>query len=313
MELVTKTASAIAVGDELVTLIDWTNIEVVSGFTIIVENTGGGSGDDILDVQIDTSDDGGITPALDQFAGVPAVSIASGTAKKGVFTSSAKFVRVRAICDADKDTTANAWLMADSALGRICTLADVKDRLGISATEDDSLINRIITGLESIFNNYTQRKLVLNAVDETIYWTGRGKRLILPRYPIVNITSIKESWNYDFDNANTLTVNTNYRVLANDGILYRMDAAWNNCEDGIEIKYRGGYVAAGQTPDIGETVMPADLREAAILQTSFIYKRRMDIGLSAQGFMGGSINKFSEINLLPIVKDALENNKRLVL
>jgi len=312
MELVTKSA-AIAVTDELITLIGWTNIELLSGFTVIVENAGGGSGDNITDVQIDTSDDGGITPALDQHAGVPAVPIASGSAKKGIFTSTAKFVRIRAICGTDDDTTANVYLLADSVVGRICTLADVKDRLGISTTEDDTLINRIITGLESIFDNYTMRKLLLNAIDETVYWTGQGQRIILPRFPIVSITSIKECWNYDFNNATALTANTDYRLLANSGIVYRISSAWNNCEDGVEIKYRGGYVSAGQTPAAGETAMPADISEAAIEQASFIYKRRMNIGLLSQSSNGGSISSFSAMDLLPLVKDTLDRHKRLIL
>ena len=40
-ELVKKTSAAVAVTDELTTLIDWVNIEQVSGFTLIVKNAGG--------------------------------------------------------------------------------------------------------------------------------------------------------------------------------------------------------------------------------------------------------------------------------
>lgn len=313
MELVANNSAAIAVTDALTTLIDWTNIEAVSGFTVIVDNIGGGSGNDITDVQIDTSNDGGTTPALDQHAGVPAVPITSGNSKTGTFTSTAKFVRVRAICAAENDTTANAWLLADSAVGRICTLADVKDRLGISSTEDDILINRIITGLEAVFDNHTLRKLILNSADETIYWTGSCSRIILPRYPIVSITSIKEASYYDFDNATALIANSDYRLLSGNEMLYKIGSPWCRYEDSIQIIYKGGYVAANQIPAAGQTAMPADLREAAIEQTSFIYKRRMDIGLSAVSGEGGSINKFSDMELLPLVRDILDSYKKTVL
>lgn len=313
MELVTKNSAAVAITDELTTLLDWTNIEAVSGFTVIVENAGGGSADAIADIQIDTSNDGGVTAAADQHAGVPAVPIASGVAAKGTFTSTAKFVRVRAICAADEDTTANAWLLADSTLGRICTLADVKDRLGLSTTEDDTLISRIITGLESIFNNFTSRKLVLNAIDETIYRAGNGPRLSLERYPIVNITSIKEAVDYDFDNADALVANTDYRHISNTGMIYRLcRQSWPGVEDCIEIKYRGGYVSAGQVPAAGELAMPADIREAAIEQASFMYKRRNDPGVTTNSFDGSSITT-SAMDLLPIVKETLKIYKRLIL
>lgn len=310
-ELVAK-SSAVAVNSDLTTLIDWTNIESLSGFTVIVENAGGGSGNDITDVQIDTSDDGGVTSSLDQHAGVPAVPITSGNAKRGGFTETAKFVRVRALCAADEDTNATAYLLADSATGRICTLADVKDRLGITDTENDQLINRIIVNIESIFNSFTNRKLLLNSTDETYYFTGDDRqKVILPRYPVVSVASVKESYDYDFDNETALTANTDYRVMTATGSIYRIATEWCNYEDGVQVIYKGGFTAAGQTPGEGETSMPADLREMAIEQVSFIYKRKHDIGLSAQSFDGGSINKFAPMDLLPLVKSILDKYRRL--
>ena len=314
MELVAKTSIPLGITDELATLLDWTNIESLSGFTVIVENAAGGSGDNITDVQIDTSDDGGVTVALDQHAGVPAVPLAAGIIKKGTFTETAKFIRVRALCGTDDDTTAIAYLLADSTVGRICTLADVKDRLGLSGTDNDVLINRIISGLEATFDNETMRQLLLNPVDETLYWTGGGgQRIILPRYPICSITSIKESLDYDFDNTDALEEDTDYRAKYDDGIIYRINGKWLTQEDGIEIKYRGGFVSAGQTPGEDETPMANDLREAAIQQASFIFKRRNDIGLTAVSSQGGSINSFSAMDLLPLVRQTLDNNKRLIL
>ena len=311
MELVAK-SSAVAVSDELTTLINWTNIESLAGFTVVIENVGGGSGDDITDVQIDTSTDGGTTSSLDQHAGVPAVPVTAGNAKRGTFTETAAFVRIRALCASDKDTTAIAYLLADSSVGRICTLADVKDYIGETKTDYDSIINKIILGAEALFNNFTFRNLILNTTDETVYLTGNGTpRLVLPRYPVLSITSLKEAIDYDFD-LDTLVANTDYRLVAGgkNGIIYRMGCNWYEMDDSIQVIYKGGYVPAGQTPGTGETAMPADLREAAIMQTSFIFKRKDDIGLSAVSFQGGSINKFSEVELLPMVKDTLLSYRR---
>jgi len=311
-ELVAKTAAAVAVTEDLTTLIDWVNIEQVSGFTIIVENAGGGSANDITDVQIDTSDDGGITSSLDQHADVPTVPIASGLAKTGTFTDTSKFLRVRALCAAGEDTTAEVVLLADSSTGRICTLADIKDRLGITDAENDLAINRIITGLEDIFNNYTKRKLLVNAADVTEYFSACGNRLQLNRYPVVSITLIKQAINYDFDSADALTADSDYRLVGNgrSGIIYRMFISWLEVPDSIQVVYKGGFCSAGQTPGEGEFAMPADLREAAIEQASFIFKRKDDIGLSGTGFQGGSISKFSAMDLLPMVKKVLDNYRR---
>jgi len=311
-ELVGKTTSAVAVTASLTVLIDWVNIESVSGFTVVVNNAGGGSANDITDVQIDTSDDGGVTPALDQHPGVPAVPIASGKAALGTFTETAKFVRVRAKCGTGEDTTATAILTADSCIGRICTVADVKDRLGLSGTDYDTQLNRIVLGVESIFNNETRRNLIITPVDVTEYLTGRGSVIQLARYPIVSVTSIKEAWDYDFSAAAALVADTDYRLIGagRNGLLGRIGCSWISSRDSIQAVYRGGYCSAGQTQGEGEYYLPGDLREAAIEQASFIFKRRDDIGLSGVGFQGGSISKFSAMDLLPMVKEVLTNYRR---
>jgi len=311
-ELVSKTSSAVAVDEDLTTLLDWVNIEGLSGFTIIVTNAGGGSANDITDVQTDTSDDGGATSSLDQHAGVPAVPIADGESKQDTFTETSKFVRVRALCAAGEDTTAEAVLLADSATGRLCTLANVKDRLGINDTDHDTNLVTIIDNLLSVFENHCLRKLILNAADVTEYYTGCGRYIQLDRYPIVSVTSIKQALDYDFDNATALTANTDYRQVreGKNGILYRMHQDWYNTEDCIQVIYTGGYCSAGQTPGSGEHALPEDLVEAAILQSSFIFKRRNDIGLASVSFEGGAISKSEPVRLLPMVKDILKDFKK---
>jgi len=313
-ELVKKTASAIAVSASLTTLIDWVNIEQLSGFTVIVNNAGGGSADDITDVTIDTSDDGGITSSLDQHADTPAVPVASGAASVDTFTETAKFIRIRAKCTTDEDTTAEAVLLADTSTGRICTLSDVRDRLGIAVadTDNDTAIAQLITNLESLFNAYCNRQLILNSTDATQYYTGQGARLQLLRYPIVSVTSIKVAYDYDFDSATALTANTDYRIIAGGltGILFRMYIPWESAEDSIQIIYKAGYCAAGQSPADDEFAMPGDLREACIEQTTFLFKRRDDIGLSSVGMDGGSFSKFAPMDLLPMVKKTLDRYRR---
>lgn len=311
-ELLAKTSAAVAVDEDLTVLLDWLNIESVSGFTIVVGNSGGGSADDITDVQIDTSVDGGVTVLTDQHGGVPAVPITSAKAAIGTFTETAAFVRVRAKCAAGQDTTATAILSADSAAGRICTLSDVKDRLNESGTGNDTMISRIISGLDSVFEAYTHRSLLLNAVDVTDYFTGCGPYLQLKRYPVVSVTSVKVAYDYVFASTDALTENSDYRLAGGGkkGILFRIQSAWPGNQDIIQVVYRGGYCSAGQTPGDGEYALPADLREAAIEQAGFIFKRRDDIGLAAVSFEGGALNKFSPMDLLPMVKKILDNYGR---
>jgi len=155
----------------------------------------------------------------------------------------------------------------------------------------------------------------LTVADLTEYTMASGPFLKTRAYPIASVNSIKESYTYDFTNATALTANTDYRLVDSGvkGLIYRYYGIWPLLPDSVELKYRGGYVSAGQTPAAGETAMPDDLREAAIMQASFIFKRRNDIGLTSVSAEGGSINSFSPMDLLPMVKDTLNNYKRLIL
>lgn len=216
-----------------------------------------------------------------------------------------------------KTITANHELVVTFATPQslfLCTLADIKDRLGIASdkTEDDTTINSIIQGVSEIFNNETGRILLQPDTDVTEYYTGSGPHLQLRRYPVISITSIRESPLYTFGDDSLLTPNEDYRVISNGkkGIIYRVGFEWSQFEDAIEVIYRGGFCPAGQTPGENEVAVPADLREAAIEQISFLFQRRLDLGLSGQGFMGGSISKFSAVDLLPIVKEVLKKYRR---
>jgi len=202
--------------------------------------------------------------------------------------------------------------IADSeSTGLICTLADVKERLGLS-DEHDSVITRIITSIEGIFNSYTKRKLIVTETDVTEYYSPEGNYLQLNRWPVVNITTLKQALDYNFDDADEFDANNGYRLVNGgaNGIIYFPIYKPVEIPDSIQVIYRGSFCSAGQTPGEGEYAMPADLREAAIEQATFIFKRRDDIGLSGVSMQGGSISKFSDMELLPMVKQVLDNYRR---
>lgn len=198
--------------------------------------------------------------------------------------------------------------VAGSDEGRICTLADVKERLGLANTDHDDTLIRLILSCEGLFNTFVGRELLQPAADVTEYYTGCGDHLQLKRYPIIAITSIKEALDYDFASADALVADEAYRILNDgvNGILFRIYGAWFDTPDATQVIYRGGYCAVSESPGDGETALPDDIREAAIEQAGFLFKRRDDLGLSAISFEGGSISKFSAIDLLPMVKKTLD-------
>lgn len=197
----------------------------------------------------------------------------------------------------------------------ICTLLDVKTRLGLDDTEYDDILTMIINGVDSIFDARTFRTLIAPATDITETYTGIGLYLSLAAYPVISITSIIESWQHNFATGTVLVDGTDYWQMSagKNGILYRNIGSWMDRPDCTQVIYRAGYCAAGVTPEAGEHILPDDLREAAIEQSSLIFKRRDDIGLSAQGFDGGSVSKFSQLKLLPMVEDTLKHYRRMTL
>ena len=194
----------------------------------------------------------------------------------------------------------------------MCTTDDVKTRLGLSDSDYDVMIAAIIAGLTGRFDAFCGRTLLQTAGDVTECYTGLSQYLQLNRYPLIAITSVKEAWDRDFDNADALTAEEDYwpMSLGKNGILYRNVIRWAVKPDSIQVIYRGGYAAAGVEPGSSENALPAELREAAIMQASLVFKRRDDIGLSAMGFEGGSMNKFQAMKLLPDVEDVLKQYRR---
>jgi hypothetical protein len=199
--------------------------------------------------------------------------------------------------------------------GYICTLNDVKGRLGISSTDHDTVITRIIAGIHNIFDSYCRHPLLLTAADVTEYYTGAGLYLQLRRYPIISITSIKEAIDYDFDAADELVEDDDYRIMNGgiNGILCRIYACWPFTPDATQLIYRGGFAAADAALGENETALPDDLREAAIEQACLFFKRKDDLGLSSVSFEGGSIQKFNNLDLFPFVRDTLDRYRLISL
>jgi len=313
-QVLARSSAAVTVTATAVTLLDWLYVADYSGLTLIVDNVGGGGAAAISTLLVDNSDDGGATISTHGSNLLASGSIASGKAQAFSLVPTGSWIKVTAAV-ANLTTTAKLTLLASTSACRICTLADLKDRLGISVTIHDILLARIIKGMEAIFNKETKRTLILNAADVTEYYTGLSTLLQLKRYPVVSITTIRESEIYDFTNATVLTANDGYRIIngGKNGIIKRLYQNWLDTEDAIEIVYKGGYCAAGVTAETSETELPDDLREAAIMQASFIFKRKDDIGLTANSFQGGSISSFSAMDFLPLVKDILQNYRRPII
>lgn len=193
----------------------------------------------------------------------------------------------------------------------LCTVAQIKTRLGETSSEHDALLLDIVGKATALIEAYCSRTLIVTAADVTETYTGRGPFLQVDRYPIVSVTSIKEAWDYDFANVDALIVNTSYRLIAGGrkGIIKRLCADWLDIDDAVQVVYRGGYTAAGETPGPGEIALPEDLVEAAIEQSLFLYQRKgRDIGTSGHKFEGGGFDVVENSELLKSVARILDRS-----
>lgn len=190
----------------------------------------------------------------------------------------------------------------------LCQNSDIKTRLGIG-TEFDTILTAIVAGVTGLFEAYCNRKFIVPAAAVTEYLAGGCAFIQLEYFPIVAITTLKETYgDFDFTNADALVANTDYRILSGGktGVIQRMYADWPEGCDTVQAVYRGGYTAAGSSPGTGETAVPADLKEVAILAACMLFKRRDDIGLSSISAMGGNVSVFAELGFPPIVKSVLD-------
>ncbi len=190
--------TATAIGASLTTLLNWTPVDGYSDFHLITENTGGGSGNDITDVQLDQSDDGGVTVSLDAKDVSPAVAITTGISDHVTFTPTTTHVRIRATCTAAEDTTAKCWITADSlsievGIYALTTLDRVKDFLGITVTTYDEILNRLINEATASIETYCSRKFKARAYMMERYKGSNLYTLQIRNYPVISVERIATS------------------------------------------------------------------------------------------------------------------------
>lgn len=301
--------TATAATSTATTIIDWTRIDEFANLTLVSINVGGGTGDTCLFEMDESNDASTVSATQSSIGGVHSATEGNATA----LTSTYKYGRIQSAA-ASSDTTCKAWITATNYQGGLCTLTDVRNRVGIETAEttDDDSIRDIIRGVSGQFDMHCNRSLLLNSSDVTELYDGSRKRIKTDRYPIVSITSLKESVDYDFTNATALTADTDYHSNDEEGTLYKMGGSFVGKDESVQLIYKGGYVGPNGTASGGETALPDDIREAAILQAVFTYQRRGDVGLTSVSADGVSISKFSSMALLPIVKQTLNKYKRRV-
>jgi len=194
----------------------------------------------------------------------------------------------------------------------LVTLSAARAYLGKAATDtgDDPVIETIIDAVSAKFSNYCNRDFAL-ATDATLYLDGNGAGVLcLPRYPVVSIGAC-------VDGLNTLTVGDDEDLddvilYENEGMLKRVGAVWMKGRKNVVLtSFKAGYVVQGTTPGTGETVLPADLKLAALVQIAADFQafKKRDWGEVSRTFPDGSVTRSQTSGLLKEVQDTLDQYK----
>jgi hypothetical protein len=196
--------------------------------------------------------------------------------------------------------------------GCLCTRDDLRERCNIedSDTQYDALMDSIIRGVSGKFDIETNRTLLLNASDVTETFKGGLGVIIVPRFPIVSVTSVTESLDYDWASETALTADDDYRVVKKTGSIYRLHCTFLSGPDVVQIVYKGGYVGPEDTATTSQTALPDEIREAAIQQAQFIFQRREAVGLTSTSSPGLSVSTYSGSDMMPQVKSVLRKYRR---
>jgi hypothetical protein len=149
------------------------------------------------------------------------------------------------------------------------TLANVKTRLGITASADDSLLGLLQESADAWLTGFCERDFAGGTFTE--YHPGATAFVFLRNYPVTGVTSVKADAGYGFG-ASTLVPATAYVVHAERGVIQSLAGAflpvplpavapWGYGPRNVEVVYT---TATGS--------VPADVKEAYALLVGHWYR-----------------------------------------
>ena len=179
----------------------------------------------------------------------------------------------------------------------IVSSAAFKTWMGISGSDDDTIIEYIANGVTDWIESYCNRRIVARSADITETWDGDGSRVYFVEHPPINgdVTSITVENHATIDPTDTDQV----RVEAAIGKItllqdYFADSYPQNCE----IEYNGGY-----------STVPADMWLAAAKLMKLVYLMRdanRELIKSVSNSLTGETTHYFDSVLTPDIRDVLD-------
>ena len=157
-----------------------------------------------------------------------------------------------------------------------CTLAELRARLGYVSTDtaDDAMLEAVVMGVSRLIDRYTGRRFYTTSADETRYYTAEDSYTLFLPDDLVSVTTLSTDEDGDRTYEYTWAV-TDYDLepanAALDGQPYTR----------IEVTPEGAYLwpvgirrGVKIVGKFGLAAAPADVKEACLLQSERVFKRK---------------------------------------
>lgn len=192
----------------------------------------------------------------------------------------------------------------------LTTTARVKTLGSITSSDQDALLGVLVTAVSARIERYLGRHAEETSRTE-YYDVEPGQHVFFLRgYPIASVTSVKNDEDWDFANTDEIT-STEFTIIGSDhtGRLVIDDAVTPIAgKNALQVVYTGGM--GTDTSDFISNF--PDVALAADQQTLHEYQRRKQLGIVSSSIGQHSASVEFGVDLLPIVKRALNPYRRMV-
>lgn len=183
--------------------------------------------------------------------------------------------------------------MSELALHALTSLDRVKDKLGLTKTGHDAVLERQISAVTDFIESECNRRFEEATYTNEIYsvYRDRQKYLLLKQYPITTLTSIKYRIG-PFSAPNwTAFLRDDYDILEDgkSGMIYV--SGLSKGPNMVSVTYVAGYkIDFTNSTDATKHTLPADLSDLCERLVIKWFKKRESWGTSSQGITGDNIN-----------------------
>ncbi len=200
-------------------------------------------------------------------------------------------------------------------MGLALTTVDSVKTFHVSSVIDntfDTLLTNLIAAVSQQIENYLNTKIKRDTYTEEFGVLEETNKFWLKAAPVTTSSVIvKNHYQGNFDEGATLTLYSDYSVMANLGIVHVTDYALERGFPAVQIQYEGGLVSGATDADVTSAVMSEYpvLARACEMQVLHIFNKRQNLGASSSTGRQGNVNFEPGIKLLDGVIEILDDTE----